>query len=61
MTPLHLIVEEGLIIMLLGQLHNIVVWIIGLNQDLTLETSPPRTTGHLGQELEGLLPCSEIR
>ena len=47
--------------MLLGQLHNIVVWIIGLNQDLTFETSPASTTGYLGQELEGLFPCSEIR
>ena len=47
--------------MLLGQLHNIVVWIIGLNQDLTLETSPASTPSYLGQELEGLLPCPEIR
>ena len=46
--------------MLLGQLHNIVVWIIGLNQDLTFETSPACSTSYLGQELEGLLPCSEI-
>ena len=47
--------------MLLGQLHNIVVWIISLNQNLTLKTPPASTTGYLGQELEGLLPRPEIR